>query len=511
MIRENLDSSQLQNLKNHLKDNLKEMVSDFNQYLENSLELQLDYSNVCLKILGGNITQFTTLYTIHFEIIKKFMEEHFHSKKYEEFFVELKNCNLFDLETNLHNPHYTHLGSMLIGYFKKISKTEFSEPEKVKEQLSLKFDEDLFKKYWCALLPWISNLPVKVKIYYLIYGVKLEGDNYEFDIKRNLRFRIPSIKEKEKLVEEMDIKIFHFEGQFKATNIVEKIENCSAWVEGEVVLSRKQLEKRFTELDILHPSYIAQAFHLLGATDAYVDFFTLNNQFYPQKISIQPTLDQSKSVVLVNPIFQYPEWMQMSFFPPKITVFLNQENRDFLSFYSNFRKYLPKDSIVKLSVLRLRRALESRLIMDIILEIAIGIESLLVEGKGDLSLQFRLNTSWLLGRNYEDRESIENFCKNLYALRSKIVHEGGKTKDIEKITSKFGGNLRFAELARHLYRIILLKSVAIKEKNITFIGRKSLITKIKQARLGGKLDLAEHDIFKRSYEEFIDKLQNRNN
>ncbi len=507
MSRASLDSNQLQNLKNNLRNNLKKMITDFNQYIKKSSTLQLDYSNISLKILDGNNTQFTILYTIHFEFIKEFMVEHFHDEKYEGFFVELKNYNLFDLETSLFNPHFTYFGSMLIGYLTKIAENESSELEEAKAQLPFKLDENLFEEYWDALLPWISSLPVKVKIYYLIYGVKLEGENYEFDKNRNLKLRIPSINEKEKLVEEMNIRVFYFEGQFKAMNRAKIIADCSAWVEGEVELSRKQLEETFTELDILHPSYIEEAFHLLGATDACVGFFTLNNQFYPQKISINPSLDQSKGVALASPIFQYPEWMQMSIFPPKITILLDQENRDFLSFYPSFRKNLPKDSIVKLSVLRLRRALESRLIMDIILEIAIGIESLLVEGSGDLSLQFRINTSWLIGRNFEERELIEEFCKNLYSLRSKIVHEGGKTKDIEKITSKFGGNQQVAELARKIYRLILLKSVIIKEKNIKFIGRKNLIEKIKIARLGGELGLDEYEIYKRTYDEFIEELK----
>ena len=308
----------------------------------------------------------------------------------------------------------------------------------------------------------------------------------------------------------MNIRIFHFEGQFKAINRTQIIAECTGWIEGEVEYSNKQLEETLTDKNILHPSYIQEVFHLLGATNTFIGFFTLNNQFYPKKITIQPSLDYSKEVSLASPVFQYPEWMQLSAFPPKMTMVLDQENRDFLSFYPSFRKNLPKDSIVKLSVLRLRRALKSRLIMDIILEIAIGIESLLVEGTGDLSLRFRINTSWLIGRNFEERELIENFCKNLYILRSKIVHEGGKTKDIEKITSKFGGNHQTAELAIKLYRLILLRTVVIEGKKIKFINRTDLIKRIKIARLGGVLDIEEHEIYKRTYKEFIAKLKEIN-
>lgn len=510
MNKVNKNSNQLQKLKEIMKTNLQEMVSDFNLFVDKTSEIKMDFSTISLKILEEKEFEFPGTFTIHTDFIREFMVKYFHKEKYEEFFRELRNFNLFNLETSLLNPHFTSFGSMIIGYLKGIAETEFSEPEKVKEQLPLKLDENLFEKYWDAILPWILKSPVKVKIYYLIYGVKLEGENCEFDLNRSLKLKIPSIKEKEKLVEEMNIKTFYFEGQFKAINRAKIIADCSAWIEGEVELNKKQLEETFTELDILHPTYVEEAFHLLGATDVFVGFFTLNNQFYSQKISIQPPLDQSKGVALASPIFQYPEWMQLSFFPPKITILLDQETRDFLSFYPVFRKNLPKDSIVKLSILRLRRALKSRLIMDIFLEIAIGIESLLVEGTGDLSLQFRINTSWLIGRNFEERELIENFCKNLYILRSKIVHEGGKTKDIEKITKKLGGNHETAELARKLYQLILLRSVIIKEKDIRFIGRKNLIKKIKIARLGGVLDIEEHEIYKRTYEEFIAKLKEKN-
>ena len=69
--------------------------------------------------------------------------------------------------------------------------------------------------------------------------MKLEGENYDFDTNRNLKLRIPSIKEKEKLVAEMNIRVFHFEGQFKAINRAKIIDDCSAWIEGEVELSKK--------------------------------------------------------------------------------------------------------------------------------------------------------------------------------------------------------------------------------------------------------------------------------
>ena len=304
----------------------------------------------------------------------------------------------------------------------------------------------------------------------------------------------------------MNLKYSYFEGEFKTISRAQVIAECIAWIESEIEITNEQLKERFMDLDIIHSSYIEEAYHLLGATDVFVGFLTVNNPFFPQKITIQPSYEGSKSLVLASPLFQYPEWMQSSFFPPKSLLTLEQEVKDFLSFYPEFRMNLPKDSIIRLSVLRHKRALKSRLIMDIILETAIGIESLLVEGKGDLSLQFRLNTSWLIGRNYKDREIIEKFCKELYSMRCKIVHEGGKEKDIEKIAQKFGGINETAKLARKLYRLILLKAVVIKGKKISFCGRNELLKRIRKARIGGELDIEESEIFMRTYDDFIEVL-----
>ncbi|MBA7548854.1 hypothetical protein ES705_41322 [subsurface metagenome] len=323
-------------------------------------------------------------------------------------------------------------------------------------------------------------------------------------------FKVPSKEEKIALVKEMNVVPYGFEGVSKAINRVQIVAECTAWIEGEIEFTNDQLKKPSMDLDMIHPSYIEEAFNLLGFSDVYVGFITINNPLYTRKITIQPPLEGSKASVLASPIFQYPEWMQLSFFPPKSTLALYQVSKDFLSFYPEFRKSLTKDSIIKLSIFRLRRALKSRLIMDIILETAIGIETLLVEGTGDLSLQFRLNTSWLLARDYQDREIIEKLSNSLYNMRSKIVHSGGKTKDIEKIANKFGGIHETAELARKMYRLILLKTVSIIGKKIEFIGRAEIIKRVEIARLGGELGIEENDIYKRTYEEFIAKLKEKN-
>ena len=157
---------------------------------------------------------------------------------------------------------------------------------------------------------------------------------------------------------------------------------------------------------------------------------------------------------------------------------------------------------------RFVRTIRSRLFNDIILEITIGIESLLTDGEGNVSLQFRLNTSWLIGLNYEDRVIIEKFCGVLYKIRSKIVHSGGKTVSINKEVKKTGGIQVTRDLAIDLYRLILLRTLRIDGSEISFIELESILELVKKARLGGGLDLAENPIFNSMYVNFIEKLTN---
>ncbi len=505
MIQAKLTSEEVLKLKEITSLNLKKIVLEFNNYLRNSSEVQMDNSTINLHFSEGTSLEFRSLNRVHFEIIKDFMYYFSQNTDFSEFFKILRSHNLFNIDQDFLNPQFSVFGAFLIKYLQKLTEIELKD---IKETLPLEFDRSLFDNIWEAFVPWMSNKPITIKIFYLIYGVNIEGDDFNYSKNRSLEFKIPTNEDKVLLVRDMNIEYFYFEGQFKAINRVQAIAQCTSWIEGKIEFTHEQLEQTFIDLDILHPSCIEEAFHILGISEVFVGLLTVNNKFYPQKITIQPQLDTSKCSVLASPIFQYPEWMQsLSMFPPKITLELEQPNKDFLSFYPDFRINLGKDSIVKLSIYRLIRALKSRLIMDIILEIVIGIESLLVEGTGDLSLQFRINTSWLIGRNFEERKLIEKFCKNLYTLRSKIVHEGGKTKDIEKITAKFGGQHQTAELARKLYRLILLKAAIINSRRINFIGRTELLKQLRKARLGGELGIEENQIYKRTYKNFIEKLK----
>ncbi|MHA1401342.1 MAG: hypothetical protein ACTSQE_13420 [Candidatus Heimdallarchaeaceae archaeon] len=503
----NLSTNDLKNLKELMLNNLKVIISDFNEYLSRLMEIPKEISSIQIEFLEKSSFSFPYSFTVKFETIRNFFADIFPQQKYSYLFRELKRHELFDLEHNLLNPHLTPFGALVKVYIQKLIENDGNVD--IKELLPFKFSDELFEKCWNALIPWITDYPIKVKVCYLIYNVNIEGENFDFDKKRRLKFIVPTKEEKMALIEEINIVPFYFEGQIKAINRAKAIADCTAWIEGEIELTNEQLEKTLIDLDTIHPSYFEEAFYLLGCSNIFIGFLTVNNPYYPQKITIQPPIDSSKGVAISSVAFQYPQWMEHLFISPQTTMFITEETKDFLCFYPNFRMNLSEDSIIKLSIARLTRSMKSMLIMDIILEIVIGVESLLVEGGGNLSLQFRLNTNWLIGDNYKERKEIKNFCKYLYKIRSEIVHGGGKIKEIEKIVKKIGGIQKTAELAKKLYRLILLKTVEIKDQKIEFIGRNKLIDKIKEARLGGDLQIEEHEVYKRNYDDFIRELKKK--
>jgi len=506
MVKTKLSSNILENLKKLILTNLKEIIVDLNEYLLKNDDLQFDFSNIRIRFLTESNLEFLFFYTIHYSVIINFFSEYFPKEKYAQFFRILKSYDLFNIEHDLLNPQFTHFGALVITYIKKLC--EFNEKGDFKSIFPLQFDHELFENNWKAFCLWVSDEPITVKICYPIYNIEIDSDSFIIDEKRNLRFCVPSNKEKEKLVKELNIVPSHFEGLNKAIQRAQAIFSCKAWIKGQVEFTRQEIEKAMIDKDIIHPTHFEEAFHLLGYIDVKVNFLVINNPFSTIKINIKPPFEQSKCFVASSPYFIYPKWMEGYFFSiNRDMLIIEQEVKDFLSFYPDYRKNLPDDSIIKLSIMRLTRALKSRMLMDVVLEVVIGIESLLVKGEGSLSLQFRLNTSWLLGLNYKERKKIENFCKYLYKIRNKVVHEGGKMNEIKKITEKIGGIQKVTELSIKLYRLVLLRTIEIKEQKIKFIGREELINRIQKAILGGHFQIEEHELYKRNYDEFIKNLK----
>ncbi|KKN01913.1 hypothetical protein LCGC14_1122990 [marine sediment metagenome] len=82
--------------------------------------------------------------------------------------------------------------------------------------------------------------------------------------------------------------------------------------------------------------------------------------------------------------------------------------------------------------LRLREKIE-----DAILDSCLILESLLISGKEELSYQFRLHSSLLISNNFKELKENLMFFKNLYKLRSTIIHGGNWKVEFIKFINKF--------------------------------------------------------------------------
>lgn len=104
-----------------------------------------------------------------------------------------------------------------------------------------------------------------------------------------------------------------------------------------------------------------------------------------------------------------------------------------------FMRLKPEDKeFYRLIIRRLSQAKRRKSQPDKILDIAIALETLLLDDKDDkqqLGLTFRLRGAWYLAKNFEERKKYYDLLKYLYDLRSNVAHEG---KIKEKVHTKYG-------------------------------------------------------------------------
>ncbi len=484
--------------------NLKRMVSDLNEFISESAIQLFDNSNMSLKITDEKSQEFRHYYSFSTRYIRDFLNYLGQKEEYSDFFNELRKANLFDIEKNLLNPQLTVFGSFVRIFIQNL--TRIDNIDKYKDYMPFEYNSKLFEKCWFHFDVWISSKPIKLKYYYLLNNLKIVGKSFCFNKELGLEFRISTFKEKEELVEEMNLIPSSFTGISTSVQRMTSIAKCYCWIEGEIEILPEDLEGNFKFVDkgIIDPYYIEEALNILGFTNSLVGFLVVNNPLSPLKISMHPQFEQNKVYLSVSHFFQYPDWLDKSYSIISKTLKLNQEVKIFLTKYSLIRREHDRDSLLRLSITRLISAHRSRSIHEIFLDIVIGIESLIVEGEGSLSLQFRLNTSHLIGREYEDRTLIEKFCKVLYRIRSIIVHEGGKRSTIEKEAKNGVGGLQLTiDLARVLFRLVILRLISIEQNELVIHSRDELLNIVKPARLGKIIEKKESEIFAELYDNFI--------
>jgi len=505
MSSNNVKSDNIEVIRNFTMKCLREFLKDFNLLVDKDEEIETDYYWVSLEIHDPKTLSFPTNYTIEYSFLLTEFTEIITNDKFQDLHSELDRYDLYNPQKNLLNPHFSIFGSLVISYVRLM--TEHVRGEKIESKFPIEIDEKVFDKCWNSVEPWLLKIPIFLRFKYILLNCNVSETSFYIDSEQRYNFVTPTKEDKVNLVNELRIEPSSFEGFHKITSRIGSIANSGGWIEGKIEITHEMLEKGIWHIDLIHPLHIEEAFALLGYPNVSVGFIPINNPLYYFKINVQPPIDELNGVVILSPATQYPPILELATFPLlQDNIDLNQEEKEFLSIYLNLRGQVPSDSLEKLSFRRLFRALRSNIISDIILETVIGIESLVVAEDRDLSLQFRLNTSWLIGKNPQDRIKVDRFCKTLYGIRSKIVHKGGKRSTIMKETKKIGGLKKAKELSTDLLRLIILRILLTRDNKMHFVKTEKLKKILGRVRLGEELEIQTNKIYNDLYENFLMKL-----
>ena len=129
-----------------------------------------------------------------------------------------------------------------------------------------------------------------------------------------------------------------------------------------------------------------------------------------------------------------------------------------------FSCYEKKDELEKtrlqLILSRISQAKRRMQIEDQILDLGIALEMLLLEEneKDQLSLQFRIRGSWLLGQSFDDRLDKSKLFNQIYDARSSVAHSGAlhrtNPKKLEIVRENLG---KYVELAEATIQKIIIE------------------------------------------------------
>lgn len=124
----------------------------------------------------------------------------------------------------------------------------------------------------------------------------------------------------------------------------------------------------------------------------------------------------------------------------------------------------PEKARLQLILSRLSQAKRRIQVEDKMLDLGIALEMLLLDDneKDQLSLQFRLRGSWLIGQSSQDRIERWNLLQEIYNARSSVAHTGTLHKNnpikIQKIREALP---KYLDLAEAIFRKIIISGTPV--------------------------------------------------
>ena len=109
------------------------------------------------------------------------------------------------------------------------------------------------------------------------------------------------------------------------------------------------------------------------------------------------------------------------------TVMTKSDMNNFSTFYKSFKK-ISKPLSMKTAIRRFHNGLTSRDFEDTVIDFMIALECLYGDNKTELTRTISTRVAILLGKDELDTERLRIRMKNLYSIRSAIVHGGNLNK-----------------------------------------------------------------------------------
>lgn len=474
-----------------------------------------------LKITSGSPesgsygTELEQLYSISHFAVKKLFEFLRRDDGLQEFFDELSDMNVFPNNSfTLLNPTSSTFGFLLLRYLQ--TNIKFRDPNVIQEENYLfVYEKNSLHDSLNSIIEILVSDEIEIEFIYAIFGVNFEGEDFNYDINYDKEFILPTNQKREDLSLTMR---YFFDGKdHRAFSHIAWITQCKAWIRGKARIKRPpktinklNIDNYVKDIDLIPPETIQVALRLLGHKNAEVNFFSISSENSLMIHQVYPTIQgiNWSSSLLGH---SYPDWMNKRWFtnPEKDCVLvLDDLTKQFLRMYPAFRIGLETNSFESLIFSRYSRMSGLLNHSDTILESVIILESLTTENSTEIGYQLRIKIAWLVTTLVQDRKLIVDIVKQLYVIRSDIVHNGGK--NIKKKASELGGLKNAAYFSYEIARLLLLRLFSLKANTLSFLSHKELTNRLEEMMLGEKLTIPTSVIFEKEAPTIIKKIKDIN-
>lgn len=372
------------------------------------------------------------------------------------------------------------------------------------------FNQNHFEEIMTLNFDLLFNNTIAIDFIYPILNVELEITE-TIQTTKNITLQKIETKDKNQLLANL---YPNYLNQYDSLLDLLWLYYCKQWIKIPIKISSERLGKnvfldgysvlkREMETNLLNEHYLEEAFSLLSDENIKTPMLYYHNQFLLRPFDIN--LSNYKLQIIMNSdkyfMTQNPqEAIKIRFLNHPKMLF----ERDALDFVVSYHNSIISNNLSNTDITiheRLNNGIKSLSINDKIIDITIGIETLLVEGSEQNSLQFRIKIAHLLSISIEHKLLFYEVAKLIYSVRSHLVHEGGV--ELNKKLKKIGGRENFELILNHITKLIILRLIVYSNNKNKLISHNELKQYHEQLLLGFNIPIEEHEFYRSRFKKFI--------